>query len=217
MFICFAGIDGAGKSTLAKSLTKNLRKEGIKAIYVYNRYIPIILRPIIHVGNFLFLRNKDFYRDYIEYSNTKKTALKKHSLLASLYYHTVLFEYFISTLLKVKIPLLLRKNVVCDRYIYDTITDLSVDLNYSKEAVKNFLDKKILSLFPTPDITFLIDLPEEIAYQRKKDIPSVHYLKDRRKIYSIIRKECKMITLDGSRKLGELQCEIDSYFNEPNI
>ena len=205
LFICFTGMDGAGKTTLAKFLMDDLKDMGIKSRYVYNRYVPIILRPIMLIGELLFLRNKDFYKNYTLYSSTKRTASKKHPVLARLYQHLLLFDYFFQILFKIKLPLLFGKNIVCDRYIYDTIvTDLSVDFNYSEEDVKKSL-YKILSLFPKPDITFLVDLPEEIAYQRKDDVPSIDYLRDRRETYLHIGKECRMIILDGARPLDELK------------
>ncbi|MBA7489546.1 Thymidylate kinase [subsurface metagenome] len=209
LFVCFTGVDGSGKTTLAKTLVSIMKKESIGVKYVYNRYIPIVLRPVMLMGEFLFLRNKDFYRNYADYSNTKRRASKNHPLLAKFYQHLLLLDYFIQILFKIKLPLLFGKNIICDRYIYDTIvTDLSIDFNYSEGDVKNSLDK-ILSLFPTPDITFLVDLPEKIAYQRKNDIPSIGYLKERRKIYLYLGKEYDMRILDGSKKLAELQCEVE--------
>ena len=82
-----------------------------------------------------------------------------------------------------------------------------MDFNYSEEDVKKSLDK-ILSLFPTPNITFLVDLPEEIAYQRKDDVPSIGYLRDRRETYLHMGKECKMIILDGAMPLNELKSAV---------
>jgi len=208
VFICFTGMDGAGKTTLAKFIVKDLQEGGIKASYVYSRYVPIILRPVMLLGKLLFFRNKDFYRDYSGYSDTKKRASKRHNILAGFYQHLLLFDYFFQILFKIKLPLLFGKNIISDRYIYDTIvTDLSVDFNYSEEDVKKILNK-ILSLFPTPDITFLIDLPEEIAYQRKDDVPSIKYLRDRRKTYLFIGKECEMILLDGSMPLDEVKSAV---------
>lgn len=209
IFICFTGIDGSGKTTLAKALVTTMEKRGVKAIYVYNRYIPLILRPAIVVGNILYLRNKDFKKDYVEYSEKKRKVTKKHPHLAKLYRQFLMFDYYFQILLKIKIPLLLGNNIICDRYIYDTIvTDIAIDFNYSKEEAKKYLDK-ILSLFPAPDILFLVDLPEEIAYKRKDDLPSIEYLTDRRGIYQHMGEECNMIVLDGSKKLDALKCEVE--------
>jgi len=209
MFICFTGIDGSGKTTLAKSLVDVMEQKGIEAKYVYSRYTPIILRPLMLVGRWLFLRGKDVFENYEDYTDAKKSASKKHPFWATLYQRILLFDYFFQIFFKIKLPLLLGENIICDRYIYDTIvTDLSVDFNCSKEDIKNSLSKLSL-LFPTPDITFLIDLPGEIAYQRKDDVPSVDYLKERRGIYLNIGEKYGMVILDGTKKLEELQHEIE--------
>ena len=97
-----------------------------------------------------------------------------------------------------------HKNIVCDRYIYDTVVDLATDLNYS-DSKRNSVLRNFLRLSPKPDMIFLIDLPEEIAYQRKTDVPSINYLRERREIYLNIGKECGMTLLDGSKELGELE------------
>lgn len=62
-----------------------------------------------------------------------------------------------------------------------------------------------------PDILFLIDLPEEIAHKRKDDVPSVDYLRDRRKMYLYIGNEYKMTILDGSMPLDELKYRVKEY------
>lgn len=208
IFICFTGMDGAGKTSISKILVNDLQETGVNIGYVYNRYAPFMLRPIMLIGKLIFLRKKDFSSDYTEYSHTKKTASKKHPFLATLYQYLLLFDYFFQITFKIGLPLHFGKNIVCDRYIYDTIvTDLSVDFNYSDEDVRSCLNK-ILSLFPTPDIIYLIDVSEEIAYQRKDDVPSIEYLKDRRNTYLSIAKECNMKVLNGSMSLNELLGEI---------
>jgi len=206
--ICFTGIDGSGKTTLSKELVKLLNENGVKCRYVYGRLNPLILKPFILIGELVFLHKKDIFKNYSEYTNTKRKAIEKHSFLSSVYQQILLFDYGIQIFFKVKLPLIFGKNIICDRYVYDTvITDLSVDMNYSKEKVMKLLNN-LLRFFPEPDIAFLIDIPEEIAYQRKNDTPTIKYLKERRKMYLDVGKEYRMVILDGSKKLEELQCEI---------
>ena len=203
--ICFTGIDGTGKTTLSKELVELLNKKGVKCKYVYARLNAYILKPFILVGNSVFLRGRNISENYSEYSNTKRRAIEKHSFLSSVYQRILLFDYVLQVFFKVKLPLIFGKNIVCDRYVYDTvITDLSVDMNYSRDMVISLLNK-LLRFFPEPDIAFLIDVPEEIAYQRKDDISSIQYLKERRNIYLNIGKEYEMMILDGSKRLEELK------------
>lgn len=209
VLICFTGIDGSGKTTLSKDLVVSLNQKGVKCKYVYARLNPIILKPFIIIGGRIFLRKENISYNYSDYSSTKKTAIKKHSFLSGFYQKILLFDYTIQIFFKVKLPLVFGKNVVCDRYVYDTvITDLSVDMRYSKDKVLELINKSH-RFFPEPDITFLIDVPEEIAFRRKNDTPSLEYLKDRRERYLEVGREYNMMLLDGSQTLEQLKDEIE--------
>ena len=205
MFICFTGIDGSGKTTLSRGLVNSLNERGIKYHYVYARWTPFILRPLILIGRFIFLRGKDMFQNYSEYSIAKRKAIKRHTLLARIQQQILWFDYSLQIMLKVKLPLLLGRNIVCDRYIYDTIiNDLAVDMHYSEKEVRKILGK-CSAIFPKPDLIFLIDVPVEIAYQRKGDVPSLTYLEERSKIYQAIQSEYGMIIMDGSKTVEELE------------
>ena len=209
VLISFTGIDGTGKTTLSKELVKSLKERGIECKYVYGRLKPFILKPFMLLGEWIFLRGRDVSRNYSDYANTKRTAIEHNSILSRIYQRILLFDYVLQIFFKVKVPLSFGKNIVCDRYIYDTvITDLSVDMDYSEDKTIQLLNN-LMRFFPKPDITFLIDVPEEIAYQRKDDTPSLEYLRERRDTYLSVGNKYKMVILDGTKKLEELQCEIE--------
>ena len=68
----------------------------------------------------------------------------------------------------VRIPLIFRKIVICDRYIYDTLVDLKIrygiDQNSNDGKIFNYL---ITNLSPKPDLSFLLMISEEEAFNRK--------------------------------------------------
>jgi len=208
IFICFTGIDGSGKSSLARKLVIALRRRGIDCKYVYNRFQPVLTKPLIWIGRLLFLRQKDAFKNYDEYVSARR-RLFKNQILSLIYQFLLIFDYIFQSTVKVKFPLMMHKNIICDRYVYDTvITDLAVDMGYSQQKIDKIL-KRLFIFLPKPDFSFLIDVPEEIAFSRKRDVPSIKYLKDRRNIYLNVGAKHKMIILDGSKSLIELQFEIE--------
>ena len=60
-------------------------------------------------------------------------------------------------------------------------------------------------LLPRPELVFVMDVPEEIALQRKCDIPSIDYLKERRRLYLHLARKNKAVILDGTKDLTELE------------
>lgn len=205
--MCFVGMDGSGKTTQAKALADAMRRAGIRTKYVQNRFEPRITNPFICLTKALFFRGKDSFQNYAEYSYTKK-RLFRNPLISTAYTSFSLIDYFFQNLIRNRIPLMCRNSIVCDRYVHDTVVDLAVDHDYSHRKRKTML-KKFLFLAPKPDMMFLIDLPEEIACQRKADIPSIDYLKERRKIYLDMAKEYGMVILDGTKDATCLENSIE--------
>ena len=201
--ICFTGMDGAGKTTLAKFLVKEMKKRGLKCNYVYGRYKPFLARPALAFGKFLFLRGRDI-KEYEDYSSAKRDAVRRYSLVTLIYQKILLFDYSLQLLTKIIFPKMLGRTVICDRYVYDTVMNDIPRAGDDFEHLKGLIEK-CFRIAPEPDLVFLIDLPEETAYFRKDDTPSIGYLKERREIYLNIGEEYNIITLDGCKDITELK------------
>ena len=92
-----------------------------------------------------------------------------------------------------------------DRYVYDTIiSDIAVDLDFSIKNVNELL-KTFWRFIPKPDVTFLVQVPEEVSMKRKNDIPSLNYLKMRSRLYNELTTSEKIVVLDGTMDLLELE------------
>lgn len=207
--ICFIGIDGSGKTTQAKALVQVLKARGVESRYVWSGFKPLLIKPFLIIVKAIFFHDKDMFEDYSEYSSTKKRLFRDSGLSAA-YKYLVLLDYLmqsiIRTMVQVKIPFMLGKSIVCDRYVHDIVVDLGADLNFSSQRTKNML-KGLMSLFPEPDLIFLLDVPEEVGFQRKSDIKyTIDVLRRRRKIYLEIGKEFRITKLDSNqRSLGEVK------------
>jgi thymidylate kinase len=203
--ICFTGIDGSGKTTIAKEIDQKLRKNNVNSVYVYGRVIPTISRLFMWLGRVFILkkRKNSIFKDYTNYSN-EKSKIFSNVFLAKLFELIMLTDHIIQINLKIRILLLLEKCVICDRYIHDTvITDISANLGYDS-VQSNILIKKTLSLVPKPDLIFYIDIPEEIAYSRKDDVPHINYLQVRKKLYDDLERSFEIIKIDGAETIKEI-------------
>ena len=209
---CFVGIDGSGKTTQAKALVNALEERGTKSRYIYNRFTPILSRPFMSIGGLLFFRGRRKFQNYDGYASTRGRVFKNRPLSIA-YQFFLLFDYCLQTLARLSLPLIRGQSIICDRYIYDTAIDIAIDLDYSQARLRVTLDK-LLRCFPRPDLIFLVDVPEEIAYQRKDDIPTMGFLKERRQLYLDIAKEYEMVILDGSQDTTELQSIIQTKLGE---
>lgn len=204
--ICFTGIDGSGKTTFAKLLVEKLREHGIKVCYVYGRYQPIISKPAVLLGKLLFAKNSDI-KEYKDYSNTKRAAAQNHPYSLFLYRNLLLFDYYLQLLIKIIIPIKFGIVIVCDRYIYDTIINDIPRTQNSFDDIKK-MTEIYFRIAPKPDIAFLIDVPENLAFERKNDTPSIDYLKERRGFYISFGKLYDMIILDGTNSLEKIEAEV---------
>jgi len=212
ILICFVGIDGSGKTTQAKALVRALAESGIRSRYIYNRFAPVLSRPFMSIGKLLFFRGKGKFENYQGYAATRGKVFKNRPLSIA-YQYFLLFDYWLQSMVRIGPSLIRGQGIVCDRYAHDTVIDIAVDLAYSKETLRAML-KRFLGLFPKPDLTFLIDVPEEIAYQRKGDIPAIRFLEERRRLYLDIAREYKMVVLDGCQDEAELKSVIQAKLGE---
>ncbi len=199
--ICFIGIDGAGKTTLAKRVDSAFKNQGLNSQYVYGRVTPFISRLLMGLGRVLLLRRKkdDLFSDYDAYT-TQKQKILKNGYLSKIYMWSLLTDQIIQANMRLSLKLLSGKTLFCDRYVFDTvITDIVPNLQISPEDAMSLINK-LLNIVPEPDLIFLIDLPSEIAYSRKNDVPHISYLSERRKLYCLLKEryDDKIVVLDGS-------------------
>jgi len=208
IFVCFIGIDGSGKTTLANKVFETY-KDTSKLKFTYGRFVPILTRVLMYIGKQFFLKNNlDMFSDYDKYLEDKKLTLDKHKTLTRLFIRLVILEYFLEILFKIIIPMKLGYSVISDRYVYDTIiNDICIDLGLTtKEA--NLIIKDSWKFIPRPDITFLVKTPEDVAFGRKSDIPSISYLKKRNTYYNSLQFS-EIVILDGTNSFLHLQNETD--------
>jgi thymidylate kinase len=201
--VCIVGIDGAGKTTLARSLVTALQQQGEPAVYLYGKTWPAISRLLMSLGRVVLLGSHDIWQDHDLYTSSKKQTMRS-PLLSGLYTVAIWLDYYSQIWVKLAPHLFSQRTVVADRYVYDVVIgDLAVHLNYSLAKADRVIDRA-LRLLPRPGVTILLDLPEEVAFLRRSDVPHVNYLRERRPWYVRLAGRPEVWRLNGETSSGEL-------------
>ena len=200
ILVCFVGIDGSGKTTLANSLIASCEQHGVRCRYLWGGFNSsfTIFKPFMAVAKGTVFRGNRF----MEESRTKGRVVRS-TLLSTIYQYLMLVDYVFQAFFKIRVPLAFGRNVICDRYIYDLIASIAVILAYPGSRTHSLLDRS-LAVVPKPDLVFLVDVPEELARKRKDDTIALDSLPLRREIYLQMARQHGMTILDGTSDPDEL-------------
>jgi dTMP kinase len=196
LLICFVGIDGAGKTLHALKLVRLLKMQNHDCKYVYGRWKPVLSYPFL-----AFLRLIGYSKNIVKESRIYLKRYYGRSKPVSLVWlFFIWIDVTISTFFRVLLPLKRGKIVICDRYVYDVVVDAMADLE-DDSLIGKIPFRLILVTTPKPEIVFLMDADESIAFARKKDTPSVDYLRIRRKLYFELATRFSFLVLDSTKPL----------------
>jgi len=162
LLIAFCGMDGSGKTTLAKKLEEHLKKNGDHVFFK-------------HAHGYAISQNS-FAID--------EENINSFKWIFALLSPFVLFDSWFTYFFKYK-PILKKKTLICDRYFYDKIARLIYYGLMNKTMAKIYL-----KLIPRPNFIIFLDIDEKKARQRKKEYSKDEFCRFR-KIYLFIAQHLK--------------------------
>lgn len=200
VFLCFTGMDGTGKTTHALATKEYLESRGLKCEYVTFRYQMSTLFSFMLVALAWLLLGR---RRPIDRHIHKNLALTHIWLFLSM------IDYSLYILCRILPVFLFKSILICDRYVTDTIVRLNFNGVYNRKFAK-FL----LAIAPRPDFIFLLDVPAQIAFARKKE-ESLEYYVTQRKLYKdfLHRTNLNYITVDTSKSHRQTKEKIFQHIN----
>ncbi len=186
--IVFEGIDGSGKTTLAKYVVKFLEEKNIKSIYTYEPYDPQIIKLIESKGKEL-------------------GAVMEALLLAA--------DRFLHVNKVIKPYMEKGYYVVCDRYYFSSIAyqgARGADREWIK-TINYFIIKPNLSIYldVTPEIGLSRlhgNLKRKLRYLENVDV-----LRKVREIYLEMVSEGKLIYVNAMRPLNEVMKDVKAVIS----
>lgn len=209
--ICIIGPDGVGKSTQADILIRYFENKGIKFRYQWLRFHHLFSLPLLALGRVLGLSEV----------KTLKNGAKigyhyfyKSKVFSGLYIILLLIDTYLFTIMKVYIPIkIFRRNIICDRFIYDTLIDLMISTGDYNLYESNF-GKLFLNLIPHEAKTIMLLTEEEDLKDRREDVRFDENLNLKINLYKKMAKKFSILNLDASLSVQEIQCNILRYLNE---
>lgn len=215
LLICFVGNDGSGKSTLARATLEEMRGRGERWRYCWGGYTLILLWPAVMAFKKFGMSQSPQGDGYTVYHN-KLQRLRKKKLLYGIYRSLMTVDHMFQLVVKVTLPLRLGRNILCDRYIYDTAVALASNYRMTFEEYDRII-RRYLLFCPKPDLVFYVHISDETAMQRKDDIPAMEYLSVRRRFYDRLAEQWNVVRIDGAGEIPTLLEQIRVRLEEELI
>jgi thymidylate kinase len=146
MLICLSGPGGTGKTRIAQRLESDFRRQGIQAQYQWlcggsSTIVEILVRLAARLP---FRRRRPAGR--------LRRGIKRVCWQMLVGADLVRFCLF-----KVRVPLLLGKVVICDRYTFDTFSDVASEYESEPRSDSmNGFETLFHFLYPRPDLHYLL-------------------------------------------------------------
>jgi dTMP kinase len=203
--IALCGIDGSGKTTQIELLEKYLRRRGIRVKRIWFRWPAFFSYPFLALCRLLgYTKWKTASRSNVRYA---ERSFYKNIALAKLWPWFFTLDAFIYLFIQIKTRRILSYTILCDRFIPDIVVDIMCEVR-DYQLPKRLAGRLLLSLIPKNSKLIVIDVAENISYDRKNDIPSINYLKERRKLYLTLAKTLKMSVINGEEEVSKVHKEI---------
>lgn len=201
--ICLVGIDGAGKTTVAKALAEQLGQKGVNVAYVWGRREAFVLKPAISLAKRLLREppRSEAAGVYPLLKERRQRGIFSRPFVRRLWAYAVTADYALRVSLRIR-PLLRHKEIVIsDRYIPDLVADLAANFGWGPQEVQRALGLPLWHLFPRPYRYIYLSVPPEVGFTRKADGTSLEYLEDRKMVYDLLAHRMGMAIIDATQPL----------------
>jgi len=202
--VSFSGPDGSGKSLHAETLVKTLDICEVNASYYWNR---AATSPLARTFSTIIKSLKGSSMKDSKRGAAGRGERLRNPLLRFFWYYLTAADMALSYLLKVRLPMLFGRVVVCDRYVFDAAAEMECSLP-PNDKINRLAIKMMLALSPKPDVAFLLDIPAQVCAERKSENTDTAFLERQRKAYLELAERYKLRIKKTDREFTEIADEV---------
>lgn len=193
--ICLIGIDGSGKTTHALRIVSDLQQSGAKSRYVWFGTPYFLSYPFMVICRVLGLTETHHLQNGMTVSEHRYYLNKPVALIFPWIQFLDLSVFVFS---RVYLAVFLGFTVVCDRFVYDILSELMADVN-DDTLDRRIIGRLILGLKPRHASVFLLDVDEVTALRRRPDVPNLRYLTKRRNNLRLIAEHVNIQVINANQ------------------
>lgn len=202
-FIYITGCDGTGKTTQARLTIERLTDQGVRPVHVWLRYpfflsIPLLIFARLR-GYSWHEKTNGFHHGYWDFRSSW--------LLRTIFPWTMLIDATLAYLRKIIIPLLVRKTIICERYVLDMLVDMGIAIGET-HIHQQLPGRLLLYLIPPGSKIFILDLDIESILQRRSDLITDHQLQLRLDMFYKLAEDLSIPLLSSQINPHELNSKI---------
>ncbi len=124
-----------------------------------------------------------------------RREMARRPLVRAVWSALVLLDLLWQYTWRVRLPLLVGRVVICDRYTYDAIADVAAATGSSR----GLFGRLLTALSPRPALSFLVVVPAQEAERRLQGELSAAALEGQDRLYAALAKEYNLRVVDGAQ------------------
>lgn len=198
--ISISGVDGSGKTTVISELVRLLTARGVLVHTEWLRFSHSLSLPVLAAARVLGVTER------IQLADGRRISVHRFSKaprLGRLYAKTTMLEMRWAVSRAVRRAARRRAILICDRFVQDTVVDLSLSLG--QPGLSNSgLGGSILSLQPQGHVAFVILAPPAVLVQRRPENAADPAFPSRVAAYKHLATTGKMRPLDGEENPSKI-------------
>lgn len=209
--IVFVGVDGTGKSSLAKAVKKKIENKNIPVKYVWMRMNYLFSRPFLLICRLTGLTK----RSVINGQKISVHEFYRFKPMAKLIQYAHFVDTFLSWIKNIYFPLYVKKQVViCDRFIHDILVDYAIE-GHEWDIFSKRIARLFNLLVPVNVKFFLITVTKEKILNRKNDVIDLDkYFNQRYLLYDKLKQNKLLKVIDND---GSIEMSLNYIFEELNL